>query len=290
MSGKYRRFGFTLVELLVVIGIIALLISILLPSLSAAREQAMSIKCLSNMRQLGTAMATYTAETRGYMCPPDVHNKAGAAGSISDFWSTILVSLGYLKYPPASTSAPPGDDNVFRCPAGNLEFRSGITGNSIPASRKDVNGAMGQLQQSSSLGMQPGLNIYNWYGFNATSTGYKWSAFRRCGTDNQTSSSTEDVVNTAERTTRLRNPTDMVMIYDGVFLNIQTVNANRLNARHMKQKYTNLLFADGHGESWRTADLPGGDGDANQPGGATQTFSLTNLKNYPYPKWRLDQQ
>ncbi|MCC6239029.1 MAG: prepilin-type N-terminal cleavage/methylation domain-containing protein [Phycisphaerales bacterium] len=63
----HKPHGFTLVELLVVIGIIALLISILLPSLTAARQQAQTVVCQSNLRQLAMAAQMYAQDHKVFI-------------------------------------------------------------------------------------------------------------------------------------------------------------------------------------------------------------------------------
>ncbi len=68
---RWGRRSFTLIELLVVVAIIALLISILLPALKRAREQAKAAVCLSNMRQMGIAAQMYATDYREKLPPSD---------------------------------------------------------------------------------------------------------------------------------------------------------------------------------------------------------------------------
>ena len=71
--------GFTLIELLVVVSIIALLVSILLPSLSKARESARTVKCMSNLRQYGISCHTYAGEWNDNF-PPSHYDGVSLSG------------------------------------------------------------------------------------------------------------------------------------------------------------------------------------------------------------------
>src|SRR5688572_9159110 len=89
---RVSRVGFTLVELLVVIGIIALLISVLLPSLAAARKQAKSVTSLSNLRQIGIGLVQYRIENRGFY---PVASWASMAGRPRVRWADAIYP--YMK-------------------------------------------------------------------------------------------------------------------------------------------------------------------------------------------------
>jgi prepilin-type N-terminal cleavage/methylation domain-containing protein/prepilin-type processing-associated H-X9-DG protein len=106
--------GFTLVELLVVIGIIALLIAILLPALQQAREAGNSTACLSNMRQIGVAMQIYATENKGRWLPGYQFPEATAT------WPSTMAPPYYFVWLPGKylNQSP----NVFTCPSDEGRF------------------------------------------------------------------------------------------------------------------------------------------------------------------------
>jgi len=100
-----RARGFSLVELLVVIGIIAVLIALLMPALSKARKQAKCVQCQSNLRQIGGALQIYSIYWRGAIFPP----KLGFSRPKDERWPVFV-------FKPAVWNPP-----VMLCPSDVLD-------------------------------------------------------------------------------------------------------------------------------------------------------------------------
>ena len=122
MKNKSR--AFTLIELLVVVAILALLISILLPALSRARERSRTTKCLANLHSIGLGLVAYTGLNDGYVVPsfnmPTPGTFQANAGDVVEGWAAILDRDGVVPGSQGPMS------NVFFCP--NTQIIDGMAG------------------------------------------------------------------------------------------------------------------------------------------------------------------
>src|ERR1035437_685071 len=112
------RKAFTLIELLVAVAIIALLIALLLPGLSRAREYAKMTKCGANMHAIGIGLATYAGSNNGYLIDAWDTKRDFGAGSVTSNWSDRLVLDGdVLMSMRTSGTTPAYGLGIFICPS-----------------------------------------------------------------------------------------------------------------------------------------------------------------------------
>lgn len=123
--------GFTLVEMLVVIGIIAVLAAILFPVYNSARAKARETSCLSNLKQIGTAVEAYAQDTGGFL--PLANNRPGEQGGYG--MATVLKS--YTQ----STEifrCPADADNMWQTQGTSYDYAQGMLNLGMPLQRRDL--------------------------------------------------------------------------------------------------------------------------------------------------------
>ena len=300
----HRRKAFTLVELLVVIGIIALLISILLPALNRARGQAKQVQCLSNLRQIGTAMLMHANEHQQHF-PLAGRLWSSVAGGLPQDVTPFDLSdpsqKHYSYWTDSKTRCCPlplaiapylGQTNIDLTSRANglASYNNGsaIHVFTCPSNLDQLNGNY-QLGKFLDSAAYTGPTMQTSFGYNeavlgwadANAPGASVSGHSRCRGNIARIVRPADVILMGDATPRdntggwmMFNDANATTTLFNIWLNNNGNKTNSLNAefdynRHYQKM--NILFADGHGATY---DLPR-PGSTAASGGNLQDVSVS---------------
>jgi prepilin-type processing-associated H-X9-DG protein/prepilin-type N-terminal cleavage/methylation domain-containing protein len=240
--------AFTLVELLVVIGIIVILIGILLPVLVRAKEQAQQTVCAANLHQIGAAMTMYTGQ---YGCFPD-DRIAGIGGYAVYCWPVRL------------RNCLQGNQRIFYCPAedSRCQWRDDSPGTAARA-----NDALSAFGYNVGERLLLDRGTYFSYGYNQLGA---WSGLfpavvRGMGADEHDLNNPTAVTRGAKRANAVKSPSEFIIIADTAAdgaADLQ-INASPLEAQpgmddtlsKIHRGGSNVLFFDGHVQWYLRSDL-----------------------------------
>jgi prepilin-type N-terminal cleavage/methylation domain-containing protein/prepilin-type processing-associated H-X9-DG protein len=301
-----RQRAFTLVELLVVIGIIAILIGVLLPALTKARESARTLKCLSNLRSIGQATLQYSIDNKNCFLPSVIWRDA--ENSAVDYWPHLLI---YKKYLPAqqiygaSGVGPIAFDSVLVCPSVQSEFT--VANSLTDGVRREKSVLLAPLTFANPAGLW-----VDWsYGINGTTyfANNPAAALYPCTSISLNPPTTGNQPVPLRKRTKGRNSSELVFLFDGKEWNVWNSSADGpriIRTRIAGWRHgewlpnkpdtsgrTNVLFMDGHAATFPREQLPdeyaAGNGYFTDPTPTKMASGDGSHKGFAYPKWRLDQ-
>ena len=262
---------FTLVEMLVILAIILVLAALLMPMLHSGIEQARTVRCLGNLRQIGSAHQMYINDSYGFVVPAEWRNESNWSG-IWVKWAGTLVGLSYIDAPRNTDTDPPTSaDSVLMCPSGRSDARCSW---SIP-SLDDPNIYRGSIERVyGSLWNEPRRFVNVWYANNGSSAAGGGYPNWRVAPDDDNKNYKRHA-----RFRRIISPAQTVCNFDGAFSVIYN-DAYKISRRHSQNRIVNILFWDGRAASTGSEEVP-------MPG---TVWNKTHLNNYnPRIKWLVTQ-